>query len=275
MCSGRGIIIPNRNVSKRYVVCLAVAERTVQEGVHIQDRGNVAMPVDMVKILFYVRYKGENLKRLSQKMDRIKSQLSAMADLVHGGGEVGEEERAVLERSGVLPSRKLKGKAKSRSANGPKHVVFAEEDEEVTHLEPLSSAPAPETASNGESEVDLGWKPEGRQKRNKGKQGSQGQDNSNLQLLEEESENHRRRLVRELSARMERDKQLRCAERELEMQRLLMGKGQTKKLKGVELVRDEGDEDDDEDWEDGNRPARSSEKTYKPRVYKWKAERKR
>ena len=56
---------------------------------------------------------------------------------------------------------------------------------------------------------------------------------------------------------------------------MLMGKGRTKKLKGVELVRDEGDEDDDGDGEDENRPARSSAKTYKPRVYKWKAERKR
>ena len=34
-----------------YSVCLVVAECAVQEGVHIQDRGNVAMPVDMVKIL--------------------------------------------------------------------------------------------------------------------------------------------------------------------------------------------------------------------------------
>ena len=66
---------------------------------------------------------------------------------------------------------------------------------------------------------------------------------------------------------------LRYAERELEMQRLLMGKGRTKKLKGVEVVKDEGDMD--EDGEDEDRPARRSEKTYKPRVYKWKPERKR
>lgn len=72
---------------------------------------------------------------------------------------------------------------------------------------------------------------------------------------------------------MERDQQLRYAERELEMQRLLMGKGRTKKLKGVEVVKDEGDMD--EDGEDEDRPARRSEKTYKPRVYKWKPERKR
>jgi len=62
------------------------------------------------------------------------------------------------------------------------------------------------------------------------------------------------------------------------MQRLLMGKGRTKKLKGVEVVRNEEDDDDDdedEDGEDGDRPVRTSGKSYKPRVYKWKAERKR
>jgi hypothetical protein len=51
-----------------------------------------------------------------------------MADLVREGGGVGEEELPVLEKSGVLASGKLKGKA--RSASGPKHIVFVEEGEE-------------------------------------------------------------------------------------------------------------------------------------------------
>jgi len=89
------------------------------------------------------------------------------------------------------------------------------------------------------------------------------------------AQKHRRRLVQELSARMERDQQLRYAERELEMQRLLMGKGRTKKLKGVEVVKGESDEDEGDGEVDEDRPARSTGKTYKPRVYKWKAERKR
>ena len=164
-----------------------------------------------------------------------------------------------------------------------------------TYEGPSNLVPATETSPNGdESDIDLGWKPEGRQKRKKGKQKSQGQDESSLQLLEEESkvwcifvlstllmtqdcfaQKHRRRLVQELSARMERDQQLRYAERELEMQRLLMGKGRTKKLKGVEVVKGESEEDGEDGEEDGGRPARSTGKTYKPRVYKWKAERKR
>lgn len=48
-----------------------------------------------------------------------------MADLVHGGGSVDEEELLVLEKSGLLASRKLKGKA--RLVSGPKHIVFVEE----------------------------------------------------------------------------------------------------------------------------------------------------
>jgi U3 small nucleolar RNA-associated protein 11 len=73
---------------------------------------------------------------------------------------------------------------------------------------------------------------------------------------------------------------LRYAERELEMQRLLMGKGRSRKLKGVERVDGKEDEEDEEDALDA-RDGRSKrgkdveEKMYRPRVYKWRAERKR
>jgi U3 small nucleolar RNA-associated protein 11 len=109
------------------------------------------MPVDMVKILktqdenyvrtirssnakvgyFCVRRERWNLKRaFSQKIDRIKAQLSTMADLVREGGDVDEEDLPVLEKSGVFVGRKSKGKAKARSVNGPGHIVFVEEGEE-------------------------------------------------------------------------------------------------------------------------------------------------
>ena len=56
------------------------------------------------------------------------------------------------------------------------------------------------------------------------------------------------------------------------MQRLLMGKGASRKMSGVERV--DGD-DEDEDDEDTSRPKKVDEKTWKPRVYKWRVERKR
>ena len=79
-------------------------------------------------------------------------------------------------------------------------------------------------------------------------------------------------MLKELSARLVRDRQLRYAERELQMQRLLMGKGASRKISGVERV--DGDDEDEED-EDTPRSKKVDEKTWKPRVYKWRVERKR
>ena len=87
------------------------------------------------------------------------------------------------------------------------------------------------------------------------------------------SQKHRTRLLKELSARLVRDQQLRYAEREMEMQKLLMGKGGSRKLTGVEKVEDGEDE---EDVSEDERPRKKvDEKTWKPRVYKWRLERKR
>jgi len=106
-------------------------------------------------------------------------------------------------------------------------------------------------------------------------------------LSEECRQSHldkRKRLLKELSARLDRDRQLRYAQREFEMQRQLMGKGGRTKILGVEKV-EENDVDDDDENEDeidarrgrGRKPSlrQVDEATYKPRVYKWRLERKR
>jgi U3 small nucleolar RNA-associated protein 11 len=92
---------------------------------------------------------------------------------------------------------------------------------------------------------------------------------------------HRARLLKELSARIARDTQLGYAMREFEMQRALMGKGARKKLAAPEQLGGD-DEGEDEDDFDKPRKKRSASKitpvdpsTYKPRVYKWKPERKK
>lgn len=74
---------------------------------------------------------------------------------------------------------------------------------------------------------------------------------------------------------------LRYAERELEMQKLLMGRGGSQKVRGVEKEDGEDEEEDEEDDDGDTRNTQaqgglpSDAKVYKPRVYKWRAERKR
>lgn len=79
---------------------------------------------------------------------------------------------------------------------------------------------------------------------------------------------------------MKRERNLHYVGRELEMQRLLMGKGASRKIRGATLVEGEnGKEDEDEiDARRGKRrkPEIGMEpRVYRPRVYKWKAERKK
>jgi U3 small nucleolar RNA-associated protein 11 len=134
-----------------------------------------------------------------------------------------------------------------------------------------------------EPEEELGWKsnePKRKSKKRKSldteKEEDEGQKDSHQHHLD-----NRKRLLSELSARLDRDRKLRYAQREFEMQRLMMGKGARRKIKGVEKV--EGDEDDEEDEDEidarrGKRrslPRQIDEEAYRPRVYKWRLERKK
>jgi len=132
-----------------------------------------------------------------------------------------------------------------------------------------------------EEEVDLGWITQ-KSKASKTVNRSVGNSTSETASDPEELGENRRRLLKELSARLARDKQMRYAQREFEMQRLMMGKGARKKLRGAEKVEGPSDEEkEDEDEVDARKGKRRSlvqkvdEKTYKPRVYKWRLERKR
>lgn len=130
------------------------------------------------------------------------------------------------------------------------------------------------------TEVDLGWRPTN-QKKSKNVVVSASHTDAPEDTVTG-SLDRRKRLVEELSARLGRDRQLRYAEREFEMQRKLMGKGARKKIKSVEKVGAQADEDEmDEDELDARKgkqrrlTRRVDETTYKPRVYKWRLERKR
>ncbi|TFK30858.1 u3 small nucleolar RNA-associated protein 11 [Coprinopsis marcescibilis] len=266
-----------------------------KRGVHVKDRGNTALPTDMVKLL---KTQDENYVRTMQtsnlkKIDRLKRQLTDMANLVNDDSEEGldEDEYELLQETGII-SQSSKGKKRSRSVT--KHVVFAESMEEANNLgrkrnEKPGSEPTPSQGTKS-GEEDLGWKvPEsGTKKRRKLQQTKDNQDGEweDSKSVDEDSASssstdRRRKLLKELGARLVRDRQLRYTQREFEMQRLMMGKGAAKKISGVEKLGDEDDSGDDEDALDSRkgRPLKKKSKveeaTYKPRVYKWKLERKR
>ena len=143
----------------------------------------------------------------------------------------------------------------------------------------------PPAIEEAETEVDLGWKEPA--KKSKKSAETKAKTSADMEVDSELPRDleQRRRLLKELSARLERDRQLRYAEREFEMQRLLMGKGGKKKIQGVEKVEGDDEDEDREETQDeidarrGRRQKSTfkvvDETTYRPRIYKWRLERKR
>ncbi|KAI0801134.1 small-subunit processome [Fomes fomentarius] len=260
-------------------------ERT-EGGVHVTNRGNEALPVDIVKVL---KTQDENYLRTMRaaglkKIDKLKEELSQLANLLQarpsgddgGSADLDEEELQTLREAGILsPAPK---KARRKSHGSTRHILFAEDAEEARrHVATARGASdlqgrAPMVVTPDVS-LDLGWRaPEETKRKRRKSKSAVAIDGGALDDLSsrEAAKEHRTRLLKELFARLVRDRQLRYAERELEMQRLLMGKGASRKLSGVEKV-----EDDDGDKEDEDTPRHKDEKTWKPRVYKWRVERKR
>ncbi|EPQ60368.1 small-subunit processome [Gloeophyllum trabeum ATCC 11539] len=259
-----------------------------QGGVHVQDRGNVALPVDIVKVL---KTQDENYIRTMRtaglkKIDKLRNQLSVLADLVkpgHPGGqlndddELDEDEVNILVEAGIIPPSKMSRKDKASS----NHVVFVDSQEEAQRYSDGKRS-TNDDHSQGQPQHtgadDLGWKPaEKSKKRRKRTSQTETEDAEMTDVgkeLDAEAREYRSRLLKELSARLSRDRMLRYAERELEMQRLLMAKGGARKIRGLEKVEgDDRDESEDDEPKRGRKPV--DEKAYKPRVYKWRLERKR
>ncbi|KAJ7070820.1 u3 small nucleolar RNA-associated protein 11 [Mycena amicta] len=270
----------------------SMKRQSTKGGVHLADRGNVALPVDIVKVL---KSQDENYVRTMRtaglkKIDKIKAQLTAMADLLRpasleDGAEVEElepEELETLQNAGIIPRPKGKGRAS-------KHVVFVQDEEEAKEYVSTSRnrnatlGQSTSTSSNS-AQTDLGWKVPTKMSRRSALEEDEGVEEAAGEIIAEErreaSRSNRTRLLKELSARLFRDTQLRYAEREFEMQRQLMGKGARRKIAGVEAVEESNDAEENEDEIDARRGKRrapsqkfADAKTYKPRVYKFRLER--
>jgi len=188
-----------------------------------------------------------------------------------------DDELDVLRQAGIFKGKQPASKGRRN------HIVFVSDEKEVNNYIGSSSSNALQDIDMSEEdveEVDLGWRLVKASKSTSGTTDEHKQEERSRRAeLREEAKTHRSRLLKELAARLARDTQLRYAERELEMQRLLMGKGGSRKIRGVEKVEGDDEEEEDEDERDAQKGSSSSapmdEKSYKPRVYRWRAERKR
>ncbi|KAL7285407.1 hypothetical protein ACG7TL_000503 [Trametes sanguinea] len=270
----------------------SMTREKTQGGVHVKDRGNEALPTDIVKVL---KTQDENYLRTMRalglkKIDRLKNQLMQLADLLKPGSldaeddaeELDEQELEVLREAGVIPPESKKARRKSHSKKG-KHVLFAESEEEASKSQDEDDR----MDVSQEQSVDLGWKaPEqSKRKRRKSKASAEEEETEMDVASIETAEQAKVGAFSGCKAELASDAGLALGaphkaiegtlgppERELEMQKALMGKGASRKLRGVERVDAEEDEDDDDD---DRPPKKVDEKTWKPRVYKWRVERKR
>ncbi|KAG5719665.1 putative U3 small nucleolar RNA-associated protein 11 [Termitomyces sp. T112] len=255
-----------------------------KDGVHIKDRGNVALPTDIVKVL---KTQDENYVRTMRaaglkKIDKLKNQLTEMADLMKPylldeqvGNDLEEDELQTLIDAGIIS-----GRSKPHRRKG-KHIVFVENEAEAHNYRPIQSSPSTskqvDVDMDEEGELDLGWKSASAKKSSGSKYAPQEFDEVQDETLPGDK---RRRLLKELAARLVRDQQLRYAQREFEMQRSMMGKGGRKKIQGAEKVEGDSDSEEDQDEIDARKgkprkASKTNDETYKPRVYKWRLERKR
>jgi len=290
-----------------------------ERGVHIQSRGNEALPVDVVRILKTqdANYIRTLVSAEENKINAIKEQLHSLADLIPGssasaGGDatasdlefLSEPENDdidldALRKAGVIPDDKLtatsfngsdkKGKGKQvlkGTVPGRGHTIFTDDQQEFLSYQPtrtqeLSTSPTATTAPSPAPLLDLGYKDP--KPSRKGKSVQKQQDEAEVardqreiemdeqeQELEKEARQHRLTLLTELSARLNRLSQLRAVEGHMTQQRAMMGKG-SKVVKRVAEKIVEGESDD----ELGGSGSQGRKVSWRPKVIKWKAERKR
>ncbi|KAG8902838.1 hypothetical protein FRB99_004034, partial [Tulasnella sp. 403] len=190
----------------------AMTHEKTNRGVHVKTKKNASLSTDIAAVLKaqdanYIRtMKRANARRIAS----LKAQLAAMANLVNSAAfrKIGQPDEAL-------------------SYKPPNHR------KELTKPPP-------------EEPIELGWINDGANDNEEtGGDNSSTPSPAQLAKAKKETKKHRAVLLKELAARLERDKHLRYAEQELDMQRLTMaGKGAKRKLgDGGQLFQEEEEEE--------------------------------
>ncbi|GAA5879204.1 hypothetical protein JCM1840_007611 [Sporobolomyces johnsonii] len=283
----------------------AMIRNKTKGGVHIQSRGNEPLPVDLVKVLKtqdagYIR---TQLAMEQSRVQRLQQQLDSLVDTaIAGPSKVkkgNNEDDDMMDDWDMYDDDEPVASTSSGSGVKRNHIVFSEDLDVVRSADPTSllqkrSTPCSLPAASTTASVSASA---ASRKRSKGKGKAVVAEEAELRAQREkdeeeiaqEAEKHREQLTAELSARQARLVQLHRAMRELELQRLLMGKGaksQIVKAKGDGKAKEEewwlaggkpgkGGKKGQEDEETGSLPMAEEGIATGARVWKWKAERKR
>ncbi|CEQ42573.1 SPOSA6832_04404, partial [Sporobolomyces salmonicolor] len=265
----------------------AMIRNKTKGGVHIQSRGNEPLPVDLVKVLKtqdagYIRT--QLAMEQSQQLDSLVDTAVASSSKVKKGSN---EEDDMMDDWDMSDDDEPVASTSSGTGVKRNHIVFSEDLEKRSTP---SSLPAASTSASISASAAV-------RKRSKGKGKAVAAEEAELRAqrekdeeeIAEEAEKHREHLTAELAARQTRLVQLHRAMRELELQRLLMGKGaksQIVKAKGDGKAKEEewwlaggkpgkGGKKGQEEEERGSLPMAEEGIATGARVWKWKAERKR
>ncbi|KAJ9117995.1 hypothetical protein QFC20_000276 [Naganishia adeliensis] len=282
-----------------------------KKGIHVQSRGNEALPMELVKLLKtqdagYIR---TQIASDESKIAAIREQLHALADLIPsteesidddddsegGWGDLDDEDEGMgtddddieveqLLATGVIaPPRESKGKQVEGTATKG-HVIFTDDKEELLTYErtPSVKAPVSRTVPEQQSTTpqDFGWKDPSKKGKKAQQQAAYKPSEEAIERFEQrqaerekalvkQAKLHRKRLLTELTGRVERVAKLRGVESHMSLQRNMMNGrgGKMIKQKGGRVVHEEDDEDPD--------AGVTTRVEWQPKIVKWKAERKR
>ncbi|GAA5897248.1 hypothetical protein JCM6882_001826 [Rhodosporidiobolus microsporus] len=270
-------------------------------GVHIQSRGNEALPVDLVKVLKtqdagYIRSQATmeqgRVERLQQQLDALVDTAlpTASTSKAPAGGD--DEEVMMGEDDWDMYDDDFDEPAKPKR----NHVVFTDDLDAVrcgdssSLLRKRSTPTALPSASTSSATAFARRKSKSKGK-GKALQVEEAEEKEqrakDAERIAEEAKIHRESLEQELAARQTRLVQLHRAARELDLQRALMGKGAKQGI--VKSQKDAGRERRNEEWWlGGGKKGTGSDGAGKgglpeaeegvgtgARVWKWKAQRKR
>ncbi|GAA5892586.1 rRNA-processing protein UTP11 [Sporobolomyces salmoneus] len=287
----------------------SMVNQKTKNGVHIQSRGNEPLPVDLVKVLKsqdsgYIR---TQLTMEQSRVQKLKEKIASLVDdiLPQPIKPTKEGEAEASEMNGDLDEWDMYSDEEDSgpvaSGSGRTHVVFTDDLDAVRSADPSSLLTKRQTPTSlpTSSLSSSSLTPRSASKKGKSKASSSSYSDAilaaqqrELDLLElsESASQHRSQLLTELSARETRLSQLKRANRELELQKIMMSSGARK-----EIVQNKGGDKgkrEEEWWLGGGKPGKNGKKgaeeedraglpnaeegvTTGARVWKFKAQRKR